>query len=111
MAKIANATFEGQSGVHYYFETFSLDHEFDNIGAIYIFSKRTYENRKGSHKFLYVGQTDQLANRIISHEKWPCLTAHDVNCICVLQDGNKHSRENIEKDLIRSDDPPCNRQS
>jgi hypothetical protein len=110
MTKIAHASFEGASGTNYFFETFSLDHEFENVRGVFIFSKRTYIKRRGTHKLLYIGQTEELAKSVRALEKWPCLKAHGANCICVLQESDKAARLNIESDLIKADNPPCNKE-
>jgi hypothetical protein len=109
VAKLADATFKGKSGKEYAFEVFSINHNFPNIGAVYIFLRRTIRNGNGSDKLIYVGQTGELADRISDHEKWPCAKSHDATCICVHKDSNETSRRSIEKDLVDSENPPCNK--
>lgn len=72
MAKIADATFKGKTG-SYNFQVYPIDTTFNPVAAVYIFTKRTVDSSgKGTHAFIYIGQTDSLADRIPKHEKWPC---------------------------------------
>jgi hypothetical protein len=110
MSKIAEARFSGKYG-GYDFEVYSLDTTFNPVGAVYIFSKRTADpSGKGTHDFIYIGQTDSLASRIPSHEKWPCINRNGANCICVHRDDNEQSRLDKETDLRAQNRTPCNDQ-
>lgn len=110
MAKIADATFKGKEK-SYNFEVYSLDTDFNAVSAVYIFSKRVVDSSgKGSHTFLYIGQTDSLADRIPNHEKWSCSSKNGVNCICVHRDNSETSRLAKETDLRAVNTTPCNDQ-
>ena len=110
MAKIATATFKGASGTSYDFNVYPLDEEFNSIGAVYIFTKRTVSEEKGLHTLLYIGETDNLATRIPNHEKWPCVKKNNANCICIHRDDNGKSRLAKETDLREEHSTPCNDQ-
>ncbi len=110
MAKIADATFNGKTG-SYSFEVYSADMSFNAVGAVYIFTKRVVgSDGKGTHTFLYIGQTDSLKGRIPNHEKWPCVNRNGCNCICVHRDDSESSRLSKEKDLRDGNNTPCNEQ-
>jgi hypothetical protein len=110
MGKIADATFKGKTG-SYKFEVYSADTSFNDVGAVYIFTKRTVgSDGKGTHEFLYIGQTESLRDRIPNHEKWECATFNGVNCICVHRDDSETSRLDKESDLIAGNSTPCNDQ-
>ena len=110
MAKIADATFKGESG-SYDFEVYPADTSFNAVGAVYIFTKRTVgADGKGSHTLLYIGQTDSLKDRIPDHEKWPCAQRNGVNCVCAHRDDDEDSRLTKEADLLAAIDTPCNDQ-
>lgn len=110
MAKITDATFKGKTG-QYTFEVYTADTSFNAVGGVYIFSKRAVDTEgKGSHTFLYIGQTDSLKDRISNHEKWPCARRNGVNCICVHRDGSEDSRLAKEADLRAAHSTPCNDQ-
>jgi hypothetical protein len=110
MGKIADVTFKGISGKEYSFVAYSLDTEFKVIGAVYIFTKRTVKDGKGSHKELYIGQTDNISERFEQHEKWPCITREGVNCICIHVEESKDKRFEKETGLRNNYDAPCNKQ-
>jgi hypothetical protein len=111
MSKIATATFKGASGTAYDFEAWTTDTTFSQVGAVYVFTKRTVgADGKGSHTLLYIGQTDNLANRIPNHEKWSCANKNGVNCICTHRDNSEKSRIAKETDLINANNTPCNKE-
>ncbi len=110
MSKIADATFVGESGAKYSFVVYSVDAAFNDIGAVYIFSKRTVSNGKRTHRLLYIGQTEELGGRISSHEKWGCAERNGANAICVHVQSDRGTRLNIETDLRNANDTPCNDQ-
>ena len=110
MPKIADATFAGKTG-KYQFEVYPLDTNFNTVGAVYIFTQRTVDTSgKGSHSFIYIGQTDSLGDRIPNHEKWPCLRRNSANCICVHRDDGEQSRLKKETDLRAANSTSCNDQ-
>lgn len=110
MSKIADAEFKGKTGI-YSFQVYPLETTFNSVGAVYIFTKRTVDaSGKGTHKLIYIGQTDSLADRIPSHEKWPCIQRNNANCICIHRDDNATSRLSKEADLLAAEKPPCNEQ-
>lgn len=110
MSKIADATFEGSNG-SYCFGVYPVDTSFKAVGAVYIFTQRTEDAAgKGTHSFLYIGQTDSLADRLPRHEKWPCARRNGVNCICVHVDNDEGSRLYKETDLRAANNTPCNDQ-
>lgn len=108
MGKISDAVFRGASGAGYKFEAYTLDEKFDDIGAVYIYSKRTVRDGKGSQKFLYIGEAAKLGSKLYNHEKWNCLELNGVNCLCVLTEEDKDTRLNVEADLKKANATPCN---
>ena len=109
MSKLPNVTFSAGKS-EYSFETFGTDISFHDIGAVYIFTKRTVKDGRGSHSALYIGETGVLGSRIKKHEKWDCVNRYGCNCICVYSVKDERKRHAIESALIAEYDPPCNRQ-
>ena len=108
MGKIADATFKGKTKT-YNFGVYTTDTVFIDVGAVYIFSKRVIgSDGRGTHTFLYIGQTSSLEDRIPYHEKWPFAQRNGVNCICVHQDDDANSRLKKEQDLLDANPTPCN---
>ena len=106
MTQNATVNFTGASGKKYSFIAYATDTAFNEVGAVYIFTKQ--ENN--SYAPLYIGQTDNLKERIPNHEKWPCVRRNGVNSICVLSDSSQSSRLQTESDLLDKRNPPCNAQ-
>ena len=93
MAELGGVTFYGASGTEYDFIAYTTDTTFNDVGAVYIFTKRNLYS-DGSYKYtpLYIGQTNSLSDRIPSHEEWPCVRKHGVNSICIHRDASRSSR-------------------
>jgi GIY-YIG catalytic domain len=112
MGKIATAIFKGKSGENYSFNVYASEGTTfkKDIGGVYIFTKRTVRDGKGSHSLLYIGETNSFGTRIPSHEKWSCVNKKNVNCICILRQDDEEERKAIETDLIQANSPPCNKE-
>ena len=110
MSKIDTVTFKGASGNTYTFDAYSIDTSFNNIGAVYVFTSRYYNQGEGKYRYrpLYIGKTSELGDRIDGHEKWDCVNDNGVNSICVYAESNAISRTKIESDLIANYSTPCN---
>ena len=109
MTKIVETTFIA-GGEEYAFNVYSIDTQFNDISAVYMFTKRTVSNGKGSHFVLYIGETGELGERIKNHEKWPCVIEQGCNCICVHSVNGKESRKAIETAFLDEHETPCNDQ-
>ena len=109
MAKLADATFSA-GGSSYSFTAYSADTSFNDVSAVYIFTKRTMTDGKGTHSFLYIGETGELGTRIASHEKWHCVNNYDCNCICVHTVDEEQARRDIETSFRNEHATPCNDQ-
>ena len=107
MEKIADVTFTGQSGGKYKFEVYPRETTFNDVGGVYVFSKR---GSQGTHTPLYVGQTHSFEyRRLAHHEKWECADPLGGNVICVHQENNEVQRKAKERDLIDAYQLPCNK--
>jgi hypothetical protein len=109
MAKISTMTCVGESGKTYSFNVWAMDESFNAVGAIYVITNR-FQNDKGKfkHRFIYIGQTEDLSTRFDNHHKAACFKRMDATCICTLREDNENLRFTIETDLIRLHAPPCN---
>jgi hypothetical protein len=107
---INTVTFKGQVG-SYTFEIYPVHQKFNAVGAVYIFAKMTVD-ATGVHWYapVYIGQTDSLADRIPTHEKWPCALRNGANAICVHRDNSTQSRLDKETDLRVVRNTSCNNQ-
>lgn len=102
-------TFTGVSGNTYDFTAYSLNTSFNNVGAIYAFTKQYHDNQGTSrYRPLYIGKTSELGDRIDGHEKWNCVNENGVNSICVYREDSATKRSEIETDLLANYSTPCN---
>ncbi len=112
MATYGIVTYAGASGAEYEFTACSWDQRFKAAGAVYFITKRTPQPDREpdgvGHTRIYVGQTEDLSERLDDHHKASCFKQHAANCICVHPDDNENSRLTKENDLIESYHPPCN---
>ena len=67
MAKAGEVSFLGNSRTVYKFGVYTLDTNFTDIGAVYIFCST---NAKGQHQPRYVGATGELGHHIQDHSQW-----------------------------------------
>lgn len=111
MEKTIHIVFTGESGKQYCFTSFPKGSYFDNISAVYIFTRR-YLNQAGQYEqeALYIGESANLGKRIINHDKWEYVNALGCTHICVMPISGKDAREDAETDLIRGNPTPCNQQ-
>lgn len=109
MPKIGEAEFKGISGKSYRFYIYPIGTSFKDLPIVYIVSKR-YENEESryKHKVVYVGETENAAERFNGHHKQECFESHDANCICIRQEADEESRLAAERDLIANYGPACN---
>jgi len=63
----------------------------------------------GTHTWLYVGETGDLSDRPLSHERKPCFDKNGANCLLIYSEKNRDMRLKIEADLRNAYNPPCNR--
>lgn len=110
MSKIEDFAFYGASGRKYIFQVYPIGTKFNNIGGVYIFTRRMNNYGGGvTHNILYVGQTISLMRRITSaHPKWYPALRNGMNCTCVYSVLNDSERNTIENDLIVKYQPPFN---
>lgn len=110
MAKLTDSKYvlKGKSGTEYSFGIYSLDTSFNEVGGVYIFTKRVKNENKYSHTNIYIGKTDDLSTRFNNHHKKNCISQNKANCICVKQVDSEKERTEIETDLLLGNSTPCN---
>jgi hypothetical protein len=109
MAKLADYPVTGKSGAKYTFEVYHKDSSWNEVGAVYLVTKRTIKpDGGGEHMHIYVGQTENLKERFANHQKEECFASHGANCVCVSQVSSEQSRLAIEADILAEGKWPCN---
>lgn len=111
MARLATIAVTGDSGAEYTFSVYNRRATFKELGAVYLMSKRAL-NAKGSgnHTWIYVGETGDLSDRPLNHHCKDCFDKHGANAVSILRESSRSRRLEIETDIRRALNPPCNRQ-
>jgi len=94
------------SWLSYEFNVHEPNAPWSHVGAVYLFCG--VKQPENQWILLYVGQTDDLADRLSTHERWPeavQLGATHVHARAVPQVAN---RDLIEQELIRVYQPRMN---
>jgi excinuclease UvrABC nuclease subunit len=110
VAELGTILLTGKSGSQYLFWIYSLDTNFKNEGAVYVYTQATPNSEGGhTHSVIYVGQTGDLGSRLSNHHKWACINGRGANRICTTRImPNEQERLNMEADLIAYYRPVCN---
>ena len=108
MHTVQTVYFHGVSGTKYDFQVFdvSVRRMFKNVPAIYAFLVKKSTGRFG---VLYIGQSEELGNRLTNHNKWEMVQRKGCTHIGVMP-LNKDKLDHVERDLIKYYLPPCNDQ-
>ena len=105
---------QGREGRSYRFRVYEASVDWDKVpevGGVYVFACR--ENQSGGWVPLYIGETEDFADRMPDHEKWSTLveegnfTRSDVY-IHVLDIQGKSQRKYIQDELIQEYYPRWN---
>ena len=98
---------KGQSGRIYDHEVHPIGTAFNAKPGNYIFAALS----GGMWKACYIGQTENLHDRLANHEKEPCAKRYGATHIHAhVTRGGEAARKAEEEDLIRLHRPPCNDQ-
>lgn len=106
MAKIGTVTFTGASGKKYSFGYYDYPGSWNEVAGVYIIAR--FDRNQNKIYAIYVGETDNLKERLINHHKQSCFNSNNVNILCWLGENNQQTRLAIESDLIKGINPPCN---
>jgi predicted GIY-YIG superfamily endonuclease len=108
MADVPSIIWPGSSGQKYEYWIFPIETIFKNEPGNYIFSK---ELNTGYWSACYIGQTENLNQRLGDHEKEACARRNGATHIHAhLTSGGETIRKAEERDLIQKWTPPCNEQ-
>jgi predicted GIY-YIG superfamily endonuclease len=108
MSEAPTINWPGKSGMQYKYWIYLIGTPFKESPGNYIFAKK---NQAGYWVPCYIGQTENLGNRLENHEKELCAKRNGATHIHVHGNGNaEQARKAEEKDLILQWQPPCNDQ-
>lgn len=101
MAQQGTITFEGKSGQKYNFAIWPFNSNWSAVAAVYAVTHSKPSGSDGkTHDPIYIGETDNLAERLGSHHKADCFRKHNANQVCAHQESDGESREAIEADIL-----------
>jgi hypothetical protein len=107
MASLGSITLTGKSGKTYEFAIYNRPTTFTAVGAIYVMSKKTPDNK---YSLFYIGETGDLSKRPLSHHKTACFDKHGADKLLIRTASDAEKRLADETDLIRHYQPPRNDQ-
>ena len=108
MSEEQTIVWEGKTGAGYKYWIHPIGTTFKEVAGNYVFAKET---RPGYWAPCYIGQTNNLNERLNNHEKEACAKRNGATHIHAHTDGSGETvRCAEEKDLILKWQPPCNEQ-
>jgi hypothetical protein len=107
-------TWTGVSGEKYDTNLCQFGIPFTKGAGVYIFCKES-ASKPGWWDQIYVGEcedfNDRLNLNLAQHHRLACIRREGATHVCAIDvAGGKQARVNVETDLRKSLDPPCNRQ-
>lgn len=108
MSEESTIMWPGLSGKEYKYWIHPISTSFKEEPGNYAFAKET---RPGYWSPCYIGQTENLGQRLGNHEKEACVKRNGATHIHAhVTAGGEVARRAEENDLILRWDPPCNKQ-
>lgn len=99
-------TLTGASGKQYVaVDVYPRYSSWNSVAGVYLILRKL---ASGRYDTLYVGETDDLAERIANHHKMSCFEQHGWTHLAFLSEGNARTRLIIEADILRGYRWPCN---
>ena len=98
----------GASGKEYNYWIYPIGTTFKESPGNYIFAKETSSDR---YSPIYIGETENLEERLANHEKMSCVKRHGGTHIHAHTSSSEvNVRRAEESDLLGKWDPPCNKE-
>lgn len=108
MTDMPTINWPGLSGKEYKHWIYPIGTSFQEVPGNYVFAKET---KPGHWAPCYIGQTENLSQRLDNHEKEACAKRRGATHIHThINSAGEAARRAEEKDLIVRWTPPCNEQ-
>lgn len=104
MNPIANLVFTGVDGKKFSFAVYPKNIRVNKGAALYSFLKRV----DGKYYVLYIGQTTDLAERLVNHHKWEEASKAGFEFLAICRNVQARDLESAEASLIQKYHPRCN---
>jgi hypothetical protein len=101
----------GVSGQQYTFDMYTLETQFNAVGAVYAIERRGTNNVGGIiYTTVYIGQTSDLSERFDNHHKAACFRRERAGHIGIWRADDEKTKTRLaaEADLIAQIHPVCN---
>ena len=95
----------GISGNSFKHEVYEIGDELPDIPANYCVAKR----KEGTWVPIYFGHTKNVKSRIPNHHKLDCFKFYHSSHVHVHPNDPKKKRKTVERDLLRNEEPVCNK--
>jgi predicted GIY-YIG superfamily endonuclease len=96
--------FKGASGTSWTFKIYSKSTKWNPVPCVYVVTKDT----SSGHTVLYVGETEDMADRFSGHHKESCFKRNGWTNVCTYREPSQTKRRQIEADLLKNRNPVCN---
>jgi predicted GIY-YIG superfamily endonuclease len=107
MANVDTCSWPGASGKTYSYHVYPFETKLKAEAGNYIYAKLV----NGKWAPLYIGETDDLDNRMSTHEKRDCVRRNGVTHVHAhLTPGDRSIRLAEETDIRKNFNTPCNDQ-
>lgn len=98
-------TLTGISGKNYQFDVYPKSLNWNSVPGVYIILKK---NPSGNFGTIYVGETDNLGERISGHYKLNCFERNGWTHLGFLHEKDGNRRLFIEQDILQKYNWVCN---
>ncbi|MBL8891187.1 MAG: hypothetical protein JNL67_14495 [Planctomycetaceae bacterium] len=106
--KLSEIAIKATTGQKYKFTTFTIDARCRELPGVYIVTHREEDERgEAVHRFLSIGQTDNLNQW---RDAMPDIQCHEsllANCVGVLYEPDYQTRNRIVQEIRESFEMPC----
>ena len=98
-------TLRGASGRNYVFKAYPKHYSWNAVAGNYAILRQV-----SGGTVVYVGETENLRQRIACHHQLPCFDRNAWTHLAFLGEGSASRRRTIELDLMAQYKPTCNRE-
>lgn len=95
----------GHDKPHYTAYEYDIREGLPDYSGIYIVTRFD-----GNHHINYVGQSNNISNRLSNHENWDCFNKHHSSHILTIEILMQEEKDFVEADIIKHYQPKCNEQ-
>jgi hypothetical protein len=108
VTKLSEIAIKATTGQKYKFAAFAINAKCREMPGVYIMTHREEDlHGEAVHRFLSVGQTDNLSQWRDSLSDIQCHESYHANCVGVLYEPDYQTRRRIVQEIRESFEMPC----